>query len=183
MSKLIFNVPKLSEAKDLASLARELEKTLKDYAYKLNRLQQADAGEKASLDRQVTEVKNVTNVTEVSGAASGNMTGPSSAVADNFVGFSGTSGIITKDSGSKASDFVTGSGTASQWVRLTGAKVIASQAGKILTTVGTPAAATLFVAASSGGAVTSELRTVALTFTAADRKHHRGRNGTDIAPA
>ena len=167
MSKLIFNVPKFSEAKDLTSLAREVEKSFKDYAYKLNRLQQADAGEKASLGRQVTEVKNVTNVTEVSGAA-GNVTGPSSAVANNFAGFSGTSGIIIKDSGSKASDFITGSGTASQWARLTGAKVIASQAGKILTTVGSPGAATLFVAASSGGAVTSELRTVALTFTAAD---------------
>lgn len=43
---------------------------------------------------------------EAGGAGEGDVSGPVSAVADNFASFSGTGGKTIKDSGSKASDFV-----------------------------------------------------------------------------
>jgi len=43
----------------------------------------------------------------VTASGSGDVTGPSSAAADNFVSFNSTTGKVIKDSGSKASDFAT----------------------------------------------------------------------------
>jgi hypothetical protein len=125
----------------------------------------------------------------VTASGSGDVTGPSSAVGDNFASFNSTTGKLIKDSGKKASDFETAGAAAA--ITLSGLGGITSADAIHPNTAITPGTKTKIsydakglvtagadaTAADVGAAATGAITTSGLTMTAANKLAGRATTG------